>query len=346
MLLARARIVRVGPFTDSTLSFGGEAPRLLTVIYGGGGTGKSSVLSAIAATRPGHAVVQLGQRPPGKDPSFCVCDFVLGEDDPARPHPLTVVTPNVRLSDDDAEASRRREQILFDKLARESGFAFLALSAARWHSRQPIAINAPLRTVARYDVTAQTSLDDAGRADLGRETKQALTYAAITSALAKTSNRLSSDHTLLGQAMRRAVNELTELHDIRYVGIDPASLEPEFETPAGDVIPFDRLPNRVRHLVSFAALPVRVLWAAYPGRDPRQGQGVFAIDQVELHQDAGVQTKVAAALKRALPAAQWILTTASPTVAMSCERSELIALRRDGDESTGELSVDDAALLH
>ncbi len=346
MLLASARLVRIGPFADSTLSFGDDSPRQLTVIYGGGGTGKSSVLAAIGATRPGHAVVQLGQRPPGPDPAFCVCEYQLGDDDPSRPHPLRIVTPNVRLSDGDSEAARRREQILFDKLARESGFAFLALSAARWHSRQPIALNAPLRTVARYDVTAQTIFDDAGRADLGRETKQALVYAAISSAVAKTSDRPSSDHTLLGHAMRRAVNELTGLHGIRYVGIDPGSLEPEFELPSGDVVPFDRLPNRVRHLVSFAALPVRVLWAAYPGRDPRQGQGVFGIDQVELHQDAAVQTEIGAALRRALPAAQWILTTASPTVAMSCDRSELIALRRDGDEPAGELSVDDAALLH
>jgi predicted ATP-binding protein involved in virulence len=80
-------------------------------------------------------------------------------------------------------------------------------------------------------------------------------------------------------------------------------------------------------LVAFAALGVRTLWAAYPEQDPREAEGVIAIDDVDLHQDAQVQQKLGSALRAALPEAQWILTTASPVVAGAAEARAVLALR-------------------
>lgn len=333
MKLVRAVLVGVGPFEELVLPFADEngEPRAVTVIHGGAGTGKSTVLSAIGSTRPGHCVVQPARAEPREHAPapFCACDWALGEDEPARPHPLSVASPNTRLTvNDELEGLRRREQALFDRVAGEGGFAFLSIGSTRWFSRQPIAFSAPARTIARYDVRTSPGLEDAARSDLARETKQALAYAAISSALSAPSEGEARRFDLLGAAMQSAVEHLSRLCGFSYRGIDPHSFEPMFVTLGQRrSAAFDALPTRARHLVAFAALGVRTLWAAYPDQDPRDAEGVIAIDEVDLHQDAQVQHKLLATLTEALPGAQWILTTTSPVIAASAEERAVLALR-------------------
>jgi hypothetical protein len=339
MKLLRAVLVGVGPFEELVLPFADEngEPRPITVIHGGGGTGKSSVLAAIANSRPGHSVVQPARTEARENAPvpFAACDWALGQDEPARPHPLSVASPNARLSpNDEVEGLRRREQALFDRLAGDGGFAFLPIASTRWFSRQPIAFSAPARTVARYDVRASASLDDATRSDLARETKQALAYAAIASALCAPSDLAERRFDLLGSAMQSAVDTLAKLSGFSYRGLDPLTFEPIFASAGyARAVAFDALPTCVRHLVAFAALGVRTLWAAYPDQDPREAEGVIAIDEVDLHQDAQVQQQLASALRAALPEAQWILTTASPVVAGAADARAVLALRHlpEGD---------------
>src|SRR4051812_27831013 len=64
VLLGQVRLIGLGPFEDLTipLTDGEGAPRRRVVLFGGEGVGKTSILSAIASTRPGHAVAQLHAR--------------------------------------------------------------------------------------------------------------------------------------------------------------------------------------------------------------------------------------------------------------------------------------------
>ena len=334
MNLLQAVLVGVGPFERLVLPFAddnGEVRRV-TLIHGAGGVGKSSVLAAIASTRPGHCVVMPSRIEPreGAPAAYAACDWLLGQDDLARPHPLCVVSPNARSSaSDEAEGLRRREQTLFDRVAQDGGFAFLLISSARWFSRQPLSLSAPARTVARYDVRASTvsiGTEDASRADLARETKQALAYAVIAAALAEPSAAGERRFDLLGAAMQRAVNVVLALVGMSFRGLDPLSLEPLF-VGHGREVAFDALPNRVRHLVALMALAVRTLWAAYPDRDPTESEGVIAVDEVDLHQDPQVLHNLLSALKEALPGVQWILSTSSATLAASAEARAVLALR-------------------
>ncbi|MFZ5894547.1 MAG: hypothetical protein ACOY0T_26020 [Myxococcota bacterium] len=331
------------PFADET-----GKPRSLTVIYGGGGIGKSTVIQALASTRPGHAIAQLGRADAASGaPPHVGCEWLLGADDPARPHPLTVASPNVRFfGEEDQEALRRREQVHYDRVAQEGGFVFLGIPATRWFSRQPIVISAPARSVARYDVRSPLSLDDASRADLARECKQALAYASISSALAGVRDREERRYDLLADGMRSAVTRLVELAGFRYLGIDPHSLEPVFAEGSGQRRSFDALPTRARHLAAFAALSVRALWAAYPDQDPRDSEGVVAIDDVELYQDNHALGRLAAALRDALPGTQWIVTTSSPVLAASVEAGEVVALRRVAEGEAISVFAGDEALIH
>jgi hypothetical protein len=342
----------VGPFDQVSFPFCDEAgdPRLLTVVHGGGGVGKTTLAAAIASTRPGHTIVPQRELTRGVThdrPARIVCQWRLGIDDPDRPHPLVLATPNVRLLDgDESEALRRREQALFDKMAREGGFVFVAIPATRWFSRQAIAMAAPARTLASYDPRSTVSFDDGTRADLARETKQALAYAAISAALAPPNDPASRRFQRTGEAMREAVNAVLPLAGFSLVGTDPLSLEPQFRSEGGQSLPFDALPTRARHLVAFAALPVRALAAAHPERHPREAEGVVVIDEADMHQDPAVQAVLPAALRRALPGVQWILTTTSPKMAGSCDTREVLALRKIPELGRVELYTGSEARTH
>lgn len=358
MQLGSARLISVGPFDDLVLPFADDdgRPRRVTVVHGAGGVGKTTLLAVLAATRPGNAVALsagvLGGAPP--DPSLqrpgapqAICEYWLGQDDAERPHTLRVGTPGVRLgASDEEEAFRRREQALFDKRALGGGFAFLLLPANRFFSRQPVALNAPARTVARYDVRGPSTLDEATRADLTRETKQALAYAAIGAALSRGGGDRGRRLDLLGGAMHSAVDHLVSLAGFAYRGLDAATFEPVFIDSDDRERFFDALPTRARHLVAFAALATRLLWAAYPGQDPRTSEGVVCIDEVDLHQDPATQAGLASALGQALPGAQWVLTTSSTLVAASVELRDVIALRRSSEDDRVELYVGDEARTH
>jgi hypothetical protein len=356
MQLLGVRLVGVGPFEDVELSFTDEdgEPRRVSVVHGGGGVGKTTLVSAIATTRPGHCIIQQPARlagPPSEGAAgtrgpYVICQYRMGRDDARRPHPLSIASPNARaFADDEHEALRRREQALYDKLARDGGFVFVAISSTRWFSRQPIAISAPARTVARYDVRAPAPLDDASRSDLARDTKQALAYSTIASALSSRQPD-SARFERLGAAMRDTVDALVSLAGFSYLGLDAASLEPVFHAGRQGMLSFDALPTRVRHLVAFAALPVRALWAAYPELDPRVAEGVVAIDEADLLQDRQVESRLVAALSNALPGVQWILTTTSPIIAGSADTRDVLALRRLPERNRVELFIGAEARTH
>lgn len=354
MLLSRVRLAHIGPIDDLSLSFEDTAgaPRRLVVLFGGDGVGKTSVLSAIASTRPGYAVAQMKSRGDDGPSPFVVSDWMLGTDDPARAHPLRVASPNARLDEpEDAATLRRREQSLFDRRAAEGGFVLVAFSGARWFSRASVVLTAPERSVLRYDVRSTASFDDATRADLSRETKQMLSFTSIAAALARARRGGGDDAQAerferLDDALRGVLAALLEGTSLTYVGVDPLRLEPIFEGAGGRRLDFDDLGRSARHLVAIGALTLRALAAASPGVDPRLAEGVALIDDIEAQQPLHRHRSLAARLRRALPHVQWIVTTSSPAVALGCDLSEVIALRREPSSGRVELYDGPDAVLH
>ncbi|MDB4945674.1 MAG: hypothetical protein JWP97_5208 [Labilithrix sp.] len=363
MRLVRVRLRNVGVFGDTTVRLtkegpsdgvleaneGGDAPpgdiaedlelssgepRPVTVLFGADGVGKTTLLTALAGTRPGYAL------PPAPQPrasdgaaASVVTEWALGDDDPERPHPLVVTSPGHVFEGEtpDAAAARRREQALFERKAQsEGGFVFVAFSGARWFSRTASMLTTPERTILRHDVRTPIAFDDPTRADLARETKQILAYAGVAKALAG-GRAEHARFERLEAALREIADVMLAPFGFTYSGVSPVSLEPEAVDPAGRVVPFDALPRPARHLVAFGALTLRALHSAYPNADdPRESEGVVAIDDVESQQEPAVLRVLVPLLRRALPNVQWILTTASTQLAMSCTDGEVVALRRDG----------------
>ncbi len=349
MLLAEVRVRGVGPLDDLTFRFmdeGAARPRPLTILFGGAGVGKTSLLAAIACTRPAHTVVLPRRASESDDPPMAIADWILGDDDRARPHPLRLVTPNVLVPGEDEAVTltRRREQVLFDRRTTEGGFVFVGFSGARWFAKTPIALSAPERSIGRYDPRAPTFFDDASRADIARETKQVLAYAAIGAALAGPTGAHRAR--AFDQALRDALATVLEPLGSTYLGADPASFEPMFESEGRGVRPFDELPHGLRHVIAFVALPVRALYAAYPEGDPRTGEAVVVLDDLEAHLDATTLRAVPRALVRALPRVQWIVTTSSPAVVAGAEEGAVLALRRLPSSRSVELFDGDLATLH
>lgn len=360
------RLVGIGPFDDATFTFGEDIarPRLANVIIGGSCSGKTSLLTAIASTRPGHAVAQLVGRTESGVPGYAIADYALGDDDPTRPHTLRVASPNAKLDDEeDGGLARRREQTLFDRRAAEGGFAFIAISGARWFSRTPVALTSPDRTVFRYDPRAAATFDDASRADLARETKQAIVLAAIGCALAArgTPDRSQEDSlpsrtvateaqasrlALCHSSMIAALGAALDGTGFAYDGVDPLRLEPIFSERGGSQGLFDDLPRGVRHAIAFAALPLRALWGAYPGADARDAEAVVLVDDAEAQLPQAHQRTLIPRLRRALPRVQWILTTASSAIAEGAEVGDVIAVRRLPGSNKVELFDGASAVLH
>jgi hypothetical protein len=351
VLLAFARLVGIGPFDDTTFAFAdAEArPRPITVVIGGACAGKTSLLSAIASTRPGHSVAQLTGRAESGTPGHVVTEWQLGDDDPARPHALRVVSPNAKTDEgDDLTLVRRREQTLYDRRAGEGGFVLVAFSGARWFSRTPVTLATPDRTILRYDVRATASFDDASRADLTRETKQVITFAQVSAALAAQRGGEGAHARLVrfSSSLAAALSAVLEESGFTFDGVDPTRLEPVFAERGGGLVLFDDLPRGLRHAVAFVTLPLRALYAAYPDEDPRSAEGVVLLDDAEGQVPLPHQRTLVPRLRRALPRVQWIVTTASPAIAEGAELGDVIAVRRLPGSTKVELYDGTSAILH
>jgi hypothetical protein len=351
MYLERVRIVGLGPFEqfDVGLCDRPAEPRLLTVIHGDGGTGKTTLLSGIAATRPTNHVVQTSVwRRPGAKPHV-ICDWRLAAEDPERPHPLVVATPSVTVeADEQAEQLRRREVVHFDRLANEAGgFAFAGLPGSRRYPRASLIMGDPARTILRVDARGAPGFHDPNAVELTRPIKLILAYAGLATALAGDSRGESAgDPRGLAAAINEALDELLGLVGHHYRGLSPRTFEPRFETPGGEVVPFDALATQVRQLVCLATIPVHQLWVANGGADPRHAQGVVLVDDLELNLSTKVQLDLLASLRRILPRAQWVVATASSTLAHAAAVGTAVTLRREPGSDRVEAYEGELSLTH
>jgi hypothetical protein len=90
----------------------------------------------------------------------------------------------------------------------------------------------------------------------------------------------------------------------------------------------------------------RSLAAGWPDRDPREGEGVALLDDVESEQPLFRQRTLVSRLHRALPRVQWIITTSSTDVALGCSPSSLVVLRRRPGGAAIDLHEGVDAVLH
>lgn len=367
MYLTGIRLRNIGPFEDESLSFTDEEgkPRMTTVILGESGSGKTALLAAIACTRPGLAITPPRVRE-GVAPSeaFAVARFRLGDDDPGRPHELLVASPNAQLDEAPADAAaRKREQAHFDRVAAERGFCLVPLSAARWAGRVQATGASPERPISAMDHRAHATFDDAARADLAREVKQALVNAVTVAALSQFQARARADAeanaasvlppppapargTAAFETYRATFQALLPDGEATYEGVDSSSFEPLFRDPSGRIVPFDDLGFGVKNRILLGAVILRRLALAYPGKDPLQCEGIALIDEIEAHLPQRRQRDILDVLRVAFPRLQLIVTTQSPWIVEGRPHDEVMVLSRDFESGRIEVTAGLRAVLH
>lgn len=343
MRLLRARFFCPEVFGSIELSFEDEdgTPRPVTLLYGGPGTGKTTLITALLHTRPG-SVTSAGMRQ-GDAICHAQCAWSLGMDEPDRQGPLVLCSHNAPLEFATSTPVQRTEMAFVERLSKDGGFVFVTFSAVRWFSRSSVLLTSIAHTVRKHEVRLTDPLDDAARQDLTREVKQALAYAELQRLVPPLPNQKRD---AIGDAMRQVVTELCRVYGIDYLGLDPETLEPSFRQGGRPHFPFDELPTCAKHALAFGVITLRRIWAAYPDLDPRRGQAVVAIDQVELHQDAAATAALVQTLTALFPDVQWLLTTRSSELLAARSSDEVIALRRAEPDQLVSVNLGIAARVH
>lgn len=85
-------------------------------------------------------------------------------------------------------------------------------------------------------------------------------------------------------------------------------------TKEGELLAFRQLSEGERTLTALAADIARRLAIANPGAPPLQGKGVVLIDEIELHLHPMWQIRMLSDLRRTFPHVQFVVTTHSPLV--------------------------------
>jgi len=113
-------------------------------------------------------------------------------------------------------------------------------------------------------------------------------------------------------AVRRAVREMLPGIDDLRIQQEPFRLTVQ---KRGQTLTFEQLSDGEAHLLALAGdLARRLALAATPDVDPLTMEAVVLIDEIETHLHPAWQRRVPAALQRAFPAVQFIVTTHSPQV--------------------------------
>jgi predicted ATP-binding protein involved in virulence len=163
-------------------------------------------------------------------------------------------------------------------------------------------------------------------------------------AAAKDSNEAEQRQARLDQAKRVLLGVMPEgeITDIRFVtaeGTNPTS-SVEFKTPYGWV-PLRQLGYGYRTLITWVADFANRMVERYPDSpDPLAEPAVVLVDEIDLHLHPVWQRKLMGFLTERFPNTQFIVTAHSPLVAQAAEDANLAVLRREGDHVVIDNDVD------
>lgn len=127
------------------------------------------------------------------------------------------------------------------------------------------------------------------------------------------------------RVVREAVAELMPGFENLRIERDPSPAM--VVTKGGGELRLDQLSDGERNLIALAGDLARRLVIAHPDHaSPREVEAVILIDEIEQHLHPALQRKVIPSLRRAFPNAQLIVTTHSPQVLSSVPASAIVVL--------------------
>jgi predicted ATP-binding protein involved in virulence len=322
MFLRRLKLLNIRSIRELDLSFAGAGgPRGWTYLLGENGTGKSSVLRALALVMVGaDAISELVGEPD---------DWIrLGER-----HAMIEVT-FATSGDEERHAALRFQR-------GQSQFDFI--DANRETLRQ---IDAAVAKASRnyfivgYGVSRRTASErlSSGGASPFRSLRAQATGTLFSGDAPLVSlERWAMDLDYRkGQTGLRVVETAfhTLLPDVDFSRIDRERRQILFSTQDGE-LPLSALSDGYQAMAAWCGdLLFRITESFNDHKDPLKARGVLLIDEIDLHLHPIWQRRLVEFLRLTLPNLQVVLTTHSPLTVHSADEGQLFVMRRDEQGGT------------
>ncbi len=299
LLIKEIALENIGPFGSLKLSFREGAG--ITVICGGNGIGKTTILEAIAAPFS-SSVSQRLKKKAGAQQGLINIQILSGNGtvdasatikafEPMETDWLNVLSPHARKLIN-VKTSRNLSYVRQDSLSRDQVFN-------NEEAAQRLAAGLSAHDIKKW-FTSRYLLAHHGK-------EGGWTNAMVRNLEAAT-------------ALFSALDPAVSLH-----GVDVRSFDINVNTPSG-VIPFEYLSAGFRSAYVLLIGVVKEIELLDSDVAADEFSGVILIDEVDLHLHPTWQRRIAKMLTSTFPQAQIIATTHSPHVVQAAETDEVIAL--------------------
>ncbi len=341
MYIRRLRLKNVKCFADVDLRFCDEEgdPFKWTVLLGKNGTGKTTLLQCMGLLLAGRSIVgALGGRIPnmmraGYDQASVELDLQIGSGNKE----ITVSVTFEPKSRDEGRGERwswkgERNLVKAHLVPQERGEFACGYGAARVLDYLGVQSDQIPSLTGDPMVDAMAPLYDDRRPLMQPDSwLRSLEYEAL-----KLQNRDPAPPTTRFQIATDTLSRLLPGVSFQEIDLNRRAL---FRTPYGTV-PFAQLSRGYRDIATWVMDLVRQLLDAFPNStDPFAERGVVLIEEVALHLHPVWQQHLVEYLRQAFPRLQFIVSTHSPLLAQSLEKNELVILREEATEETGQAAV-------
>ena len=321
MFIEKLKIKNFRCFQELEIDFG-EKDRIRprTLILGENGTGKSTILKAIAlATAGSNALGELLGKPEDwikNNEDFCRIDIQMKTQKGEERKIYLEIRNGDRLADVIKRCDESFKQ-LDDALEHaERNYFVVGYGASRIMSSSA-SFNSKSRNMGRFYSSQRAQ--------------------CIASLLDKTYSLNSIEQWAVDLDYRKndglgIVEKVFEILDgVKFHGLDRDQYKLMVKTDDG-VIPIDGLSDGYQNMVSWIGdLLYRVTDIFKDHQDPLNARGVLLIDEIDLHLHPIWQRKLLDFIKTTLPNMQLIATTHSPFVAQQAGPGELFTIERNND---------------
>lgn len=339
MFLKRLKLKNFRGFTSNELCFAtgedGTESRKTTILLGGNGIGKSSILKAIALVTSGRdALAQLVEEPESwiqKGKRYCLVEATLQNQDGDEREISVRIEKGDGVSDV-LDRTRDSLKLLEDALDYTNRSYFvLAYGASRRLSR---------------------ATNRGGRKSMYRHPRAqrlATLFDSDASLVSVESWAMDVDYQRKRGAMSLIKAVLSDfLKEVNFKRIDKAKGQLLFDTPLGEV-PMSQLSDGYQNIAAWVGdLLYRITETFEDYDNPLSTRGLLLIDEIDLHLHPSWQRELLQFLQERLPNFQIVATTHSPVTAQQAQSGELFSLHRKGKKVSIEPFVGDprALLLH
>jgi len=320
MFLRRLKLQNIRSIPELSLSFENEAGggRAWTYLLGLNGTGKSTLLRAIALiTAGGDAMADLLGRPEdwislGQKDALMEVDFATADEKP------------------------RRSILKFQR--GQSTLAFLEQNRATLaHIDAAVAKSERNYFVVGYGVSRRMPSETMPHQSLHHKSIRARTVSTLFNVDAPL---VSLQQWAMDLEYRKGSNGLkavraaldTLLPEVTFDKIDRDRRQLMFNTADGS-LPLSALSDGYQAMAAWCGDLLFQITEAFPDyRQPLSARGLLLIDEIDLHLHPLWQRQLVTFLKKTLPNMQVVATTHSPLTVHQADAGELYFLRRDEDQ--------------